>query len=82
MKNNIFEFTSAAKKYLEDINHSCDSSLSEYACKNAEAIQIKQHRFDIIRPAFSDDADLILHSAFYNRYADKTQVFSFYRNDD
>ncbi len=82
MKKNFFEFTSAEKKYLQEINQSCDRNLSEYACKNSEALQIKQPRYDIIRPAFSYDVDLILHSAFYNRYADKTQVFSFYRNDD
>ena len=35
-----------------------------------------------VRPAFIRDAEKILHSAYYNRYADKTQVFSFYRNDD
>ncbi|MDO5448279.1 MAG: HD domain-containing protein [Clostridia bacterium] len=34
------------------------------------------------RPAYVRDADKILHSPFYNRYADKTQVFSFYKNDD
>ena len=34
------------------------------------------------RPAFVRDVDKILHSPFYNRYADKTQVFSFYKNDD
>lgn len=34
------------------------------------------------RPAYVRDADKILHSPFYNRYADKTQVFSFCRNDD
>lgn len=34
------------------------------------------------RPAFVRDAEKILHSHAYNRYADKTQVFSFYRNDD
>ena len=28
------------------------------------------------------DVDKILHSMFYNRYTDKTQVFSFYKNDD
>ena len=82
MKNDFFEFTDAEKEYLEDVNRSCDRNLSEYACKNAEAVQMKQPRYDIIRPAFSYDVDLILHSAFYNRYADKTQVFSFYRNDD
>lgn len=34
------------------------------------------------RPAFVRDIDKILHSTYYNRYADKTQVFSFYKNDD
>ena len=34
------------------------------------------------RPAFVRDTEKILHLPYYNRYADKTQVFSFYHNDD
>ena len=34
------------------------------------------------RPAFVRDVEKILHCPYYNRYADKTQVFSFYKNDD
>ena len=34
------------------------------------------------RPAFVRDAEKILHCPYYNRYGDKTQVFSLYRNDD
>lgn len=34
------------------------------------------------RPAYARDTDKILHSPYYNRYTDKTQVFSFYKNDD
>jgi len=34
------------------------------------------------RTAFIRDIDKILNCPYYNRYADKTQVFSFYRNDD
>lgn len=34
------------------------------------------------RPAFVRDTEKILNCPFYNRYADKTQVFSFYKNDD
>lgn len=34
------------------------------------------------RPAFVRDIEKIIHSPYYNRYADKTQVFSFYKNDD
>ena len=36
----------------------------------------------ILRPAFIRDTDKIIHCPYYNRYADKTQVFSFYKNDD
>jgi len=34
------------------------------------------------RPAFVRDVEKIIHSPYYNRYSDKTQVFSFYKNDD
>ncbi|MBO7208451.1 MAG: HD domain-containing protein [Clostridia bacterium] len=34
------------------------------------------------RPAFVRDAEKIMHSPYYNRYTDKTQVFSLYKNDD
>ncbi|MBR3969059.1 MAG: HD domain-containing protein [Clostridia bacterium] len=37
---------------------------------------------NIIRTAFIRDIDKIIHCPYYNRYADKTQVFSFYKNDD
>lgn len=35
-----------------------------------------------IRSAFIRDVDKILNCPYYNRYADKTQVFSLYKNDD
>lgn len=34
------------------------------------------------RPAYVQDVEKILHSPYYNRYTDKTQVFSFYKDDD
>ncbi len=34
------------------------------------------------RPAFAKDIDRILYSPYYNRYTDKTQVFSLVKNDD
>ena len=34
------------------------------------------------RPTFVHDIDKIMHCPFYNRYADKTQVFSLCKNDD
>ena len=38
----------------------------------------KEHdRATLWRPAFVRDVEKIMHSPYYNRYADKTQVFSF-----
>ena len=39
-------------------------------------------RPNLWRPAYVRDVEKIMHSPYYNRYTDKTQVFSFYRNDD
>lgn len=36
----------------------------------------------LLRPAFIRDVDKILNCPYYNRYSDKTQVFSLYKNDD
>ena len=37
---------------------------------------------NIWRPAFVRDVEKIMHVPYYNRYSDKTQVYSFYQNDD
>lgn len=42
----------------------------------------KHDRANIWRPAFVRDVEKIMHVPYYNRYSDKTQVFSFYKNDD
>ena len=34
---------------------------------------------NLIRTPFIRDIDKIMHCPYYNRYADKTQVFSFYK---
>ena len=34
------------------------------------------------RPKFAKDIDRIMYSPYYNRYTDKTQVFSLVKNDD
>ena len=34
------------------------------------------------RPAFAHDIDRIIHCPYYSRYSDKTQVYSFFKNDD
>ncbi len=42
----------------------------------------QRDKANVIRTAFIRDIDKIMHCPYYNRYADKTQVFSFYKNDD
>ena len=42
----------------------------------------RNHIADDNRGQFSIDIDKIIHSPFYNRYSDKTQVFSLRNNDD
>ena len=44
--------------------------------------QVESDRPSLWRPAFVHDIDKILHCPYYNRYADKTQVFSLTKNDD
>ena len=36
----------------------------------------------IWRSCYLRDVEKIIHSPYYNRYTDKTQVFAFYKNDD
>ena len=57
-----------------------ENVLSNYACKSEDAILLKEDKEDI-RPIFFRDIDRIIHSLGYTRYIDKTQVFSFTRND-
>ena len=55
-----------------------------FATKSADAIRRdnSSDRESVWRPAYIRDVDKIMHSPYYNRYTDKTQVFSFYKNDD
>ncbi len=43
---------------------------------------IAKDQGSVWRPTFVHDIDKILHCPYYNRYTDKTQVFSLYKNDD
>ena len=54
--------------------------LSEYACKDNEAIRFKPSTKDI-RTDFFRDIDKIIYTLSYTRYIDKTQVFSLKDND-
>ena len=50
--------------------------------KNVIRRNPERDRATLLRPAFQRDIEKIMHSPYYNRYSDKTQVFSFYKNDD
>ncbi len=50
-------------------------NLSEYACKDQDAIRFFKEKQDIRTPFFRD-IDRIIYSLSYTRYLDKTQVFS------
>lgn len=59
--------------------------LSPYAFSDSSVIRRQdtdRDRANIWRPTFARDIDKILHCPYYNRYTDKTQVFSLYKNDD
>lgn len=56
-----------------------------YRTSDEDAIRREERpadRSSIWRPAFVRDVEKILHMPAYNRYAGKTQVFSFRSNDD
>lgn len=57
-----------------------NNNLSKYACKNEDAIRLIEEKEDY-RPPFFHDTDRIVFSLSFNRYLDKTQVFSFNQND-
>ena len=56
-----------------------------HAFKDEDVIRREDNPHDratITRPAFARDIEKIINTPAYNRYADKTQVFSFVENDD
>lgn len=56
-----------------------------YAFKDEDVIRREDNCHDyatLTRPAFARDIEKIINIPAYNRYADKTQVFSFVENDD
>jgi len=62
-----------------------DGSFARVACEEKDVVRRKDNPHDqasVLRGAFARDVDKILNCPFYNRYSDKTQVFSLYKNDD
>jgi len=58
--------------------------VNPYAFKNGDVIRRNEgHDMPKLwRPAFVSDVEKIIHNPYYNRYSDKTQVLSCFKNDD
>ena len=54
------------------------------SCHDDMAIRQRKNKLPatVWRPEFAKDIDRILYNPYYNRYTDKTQVFSLVKNDD
>lgn len=61
-----------------------ENKTNPYRCEDEAVIRrdMTRDRANLWRPAFVRDVEKILHLPYYNRYTDKTQVFSLYKNDD
>ncbi len=57
---------------------------TDFSCSDDKAIRrFGQNKpAQVWRPNFAKDIDRIMYSPYYNRYTDKTQVFSLIKNDD
>lgn len=59
--------------------------VNPHRCNDEDILRRENNIHDkatLIRPAFSRDTEKIVNIPAYNRYSDKTQVFSFVENDD
>lgn len=78
-------YKTLSKELIEQINSDRKNhSDNPYACKDNEVIRrYSGHDYSKLwRPAFVMDVEKIIHNNYYNRYSDKTQVVSCYKNDD
>lgn len=82
--SNFYEFEQWQVELLMKQKEMRNTGLSGFATKDSDFLTKypRKGSEDYCRSAFTIDVDRILHNIFYNRYVDKTQVFSFYKNDD
>ncbi len=78
-KEKLSEALSAQMEY-DKRNHTC----VDRSCPDDSAKRRHGNTADtpVWRPRFAKDIDRIMYSPYYNRYTDKTQVFSLVKNDD
>lgn len=73
------EYNSLSKQIQDKIRQNPNVHL--YADKEIRR-DPSHDKANLWRPAYVRDTEKIMHCPYYNRYADKTQVFSLYKNDD
>lgn len=85
MSQNKPQYNSLSDALMERIQEDREKNRKNpYACRDKDIIR----RYDghdepkLWRPSFVMDVEKILHNNYYNRYSDKTQVISCYKNDD
>lgn len=79
------EYRSLSKEIQEQIREDRASHwVNPYAfCDEHVVRRFEGHDKSLLwRPVFVSDTEKIMHNTYYNRYSDKTQVFSLYQNDD
>lgn len=76
-------------KLNDDVNESIkadnagkDSALSNFACKDTQALREDVYKYSVYRQGYIRDCEAIMNLPQYNRYFGKTQVFSLYANND
>ena len=80
------KFESLSRELTEEIRAAqLYGSYTKVACEDSRVIRRQNLAKDtatVWRPTFVHDIDKIMHCPYYNRYTDKTQVFSLFKNDD
>ena len=80
------KFEVLSKELTEKIQQARESGIFPKVAFDDKAVvrrkNLAKDAATVWRPTFVHDIDKIMHCPFYNRYTDKTQVFSLYKNDD
>ena len=79
------KYLNLSQKCIEEIQEKKEQGwVNPYAFRDEDIVrrEMDHDKANAWRPAFVRDVEKIIHVPFYNRYSDKTQVYSFYRNDD
>lgn len=79
------DYHSLSKELQEKIQENREKHwVNPFAFSDKDIVRrdMNHDRANLWRPAFVRDTEKIIHVPYYNRYSDKTQVFSFYQNDD